>query len=181
MFVLEPDTDILDDRHNSEISENHGYRQSWKQSWHCKSSVNDRRNMMASECHFCLSVWVQLTEVIPILLHVLDLQLVAALGKDGFRVLLKPSGQDSSMPGPSVDPSVHVYHHYKHTTHSAATHTCCTDWTNHTYHHHLKYAKPESATEGDFTRRHDDVRRCSKSGVVSVAKWELINVTNEIH
>lgn len=61
MFVLEPDTDILDDRHNSEISENHGwqikrYRQSWKQSWHCKSSVNDQRNMMASECHFCLSM-----------------------------------------------------------------------------------------------------------------------------
>lgn len=117
---------VLDDRHNSEISENHDwpikhYRQSWKQSLHCmeKSSVNDLRNMMASEFNFCLSgcmcMWVQLTKVIPILLHVLDLQLVAALSKDGFRVLLKPSRQDSSMPGPSIDPSVHVYHHYKHT------------------------------------------------------------------
>lgn len=53
---------VLDDRHNSEVSENHDwpikhYRQSWKQSLHCmeKSSVNDLRNMMASEFHFCLS------------------------------------------------------------------------------------------------------------------------------
>lgn len=29
------------------------------------------------------------TKMVPVLLHVLDLQLVAALGEDGFRVLLK--------------------------------------------------------------------------------------------
>lgn len=180
MFVLEPDTDTY-------MSWMTGIIQKYLKTTTDRSSITDSRGNRActvwkrapakhdgewiSFLSERLCMWVQLTEVIPILLHVLDLQLVAALSEDGFRVLLKPSGQDSSMPGPSVDPSVHVDHHYKHTTHSAATHTCFTNWTNHTYYHHLKYAKPESATHGDFTRQHDDVRRCSKSGIQCVAKW----------
>lgn len=32
---------------------------------------------------------ISLTKVVPVLLHILDLQLVAALSKDGFGVLLK--------------------------------------------------------------------------------------------
>ena len=55
---------------------------------------------------------VTLTKVVPVLLHVLDLQLVPALCEDGFGVLFKAPRQYPPLPGSSVDPPVHVHHHY---------------------------------------------------------------------
>lgn len=56
-----------------------------------------------------------LTKVIPVLLHVLDLQLVAAFSEDGFGVLLEASRQNASLPWPCIYPAVHVNDHCRQT------------------------------------------------------------------
>lgn len=49
--------------------------------------------------------------MVPVLLHVLDLQLIASLCEDGFGVLLEASRENAALPGPYVDPSIHIHHH----------------------------------------------------------------------
>lgn len=49
-----------------------------------------------------------ITKVVPVFLHVLDLQLVTAFGKYGFRILLKAPRQKASLPRPCIYSAVHV-------------------------------------------------------------------------
>lgn len=61
-----------------------------------------------------------LTKMIPVLLHVLDLQLIPALCEDGFGVLLEASRENTTLPGSNIDPPIHIHHHYteSHLVHS---------------------------------------------------------------
>lgn len=62
--------------------------------------------------YHCIKVleYPSVTKVVPVLLHVLDLQLVAALSKDGFGVLLEAPRQKASLPRPCVYPAIHIDH-----------------------------------------------------------------------
>lgn len=51
-----------------------------------------------------------ITKVVPVFLHVLDLQLVTAFSKYGFWILLKTTGQKASLPLPCIYSAVHVEH-----------------------------------------------------------------------
>lgn len=50
------------------------------------------------------------TEMVPVLLQVLNLQLVASLSEDGFGVLLEASRQDSTLPVADVNPTVWIHY-----------------------------------------------------------------------
>lgn len=51
-----------------------------------------------------------ITKVVPVFLHVLDLQLVPALSEYGFGILLEAPGQKASLPRPCIYSAVHVEH-----------------------------------------------------------------------
>lgn len=63
----------------------------------------DSNEIKASNCP-------SITKVVPVFLHVLDLQLVPSLGKYGFGILLEAPGQKTSLPRSCIYSAIHVEH-----------------------------------------------------------------------